>query len=99
MMKTRIDGFTVDFGRSQFDPEVLKACGNRIVMFGCIDPGNSPAPSVDSVKRRVAGALEYLSPNQVWLAPDCGLMTISRELATQKLKVMVEAAHLLRRQV
>jgi methionine synthase II (cobalamin-independent) len=43
--------------------------------------------------------LEYLSPNQVWLAPDCGLMTISRELATQKLKVMVEAAHLLRRQV
>jgi methionine synthase II (cobalamin-independent) len=51
------------------------------------------------VKRRVAGALEHLSPYQVWLAPDCGLMTISRELATQKLKVMVEAAQSLRRQV
>ncbi len=99
LMKTRIGGFTVEFGRSQFDPEVLKACGDRIVMFGCIDPGNSPAPSVDSVKRRVAGVLEYLSPDQVWLAPDCGLMTISRELATQKLKVMVEAAKSLRRQV
>ena len=69
------------------------------MVFGCIDPGNSPAPSVDSVKRRVAGALEHLSPYQVWLAPDCGLMTISRELATQKLKVMVEAAQSLRRQV
>ena len=71
MMKTRICGFTVEFGRSQFDPEVLKACGDRIVMVGCIDPGSSPAPSVDSVKRRVAGVLEYLSPGQVWLAPDC----------------------------
>jgi 5-methyltetrahydropteroyltriglutamate--homocysteine methyltransferase len=96
LMKTRIGGFTVEFGRSEFDPEVLEACGDRIVMFGCIDPGNSPAPSVDSVVRRVAGALDHLSPNQVWLAPDCGLMTISRDLATEKLRVMVEAAKVLR---
>ena len=99
LMKTRISGFTVEFGRSQFDPEVLKACGDRIVMFGCIDPGASPAPSVDSVKLRVAGVLEHLSPAQVWLAPDCGLMTIGRELATQKLKVMVDAAKSLRGQI
>jgi len=99
LMKTKISGFTVEFGRSQFDPEVLKLCGDRIVMFGCIDPGASPAPSVDSVKRRVAGVLEHLSPDQVWLAPDCGLMTISRELATRKLQVMIEAAKSLRKQI
>jgi 5-methyltetrahydropteroyltriglutamate--homocysteine methyltransferase len=99
LMKTRISGFTVEFGRSDFKPEELKACGDRIVMFGCIDPGNSPAPTVDSVKRRVAGVLEHLSPRQVWLAPDCGLMTISRELATQKLQVMIDAAKSLRQQL
>jgi 5-methyltetrahydropteroyltriglutamate--homocysteine methyltransferase len=99
LMKTRISGFTVEFGRSRFDPGVLKACGDRIVMFGCIDPGDTPAPSVESVKRRVAGVLEHLSPDRVWLAPDCGLMTISRELATQKLEVMVEAAKTLRSQI
>jgi methionine synthase II (cobalamin-independent) len=43
--------------------------------------------------------LEHLSPDRVWLAPDCGLMTISRALATQKLEVMVEAAKKLRSQV
>jgi 5-methyltetrahydropteroyltriglutamate--homocysteine methyltransferase len=99
LMKTRISGFTVEFGRSRFDPAVLKACGDRIVMFGCIDPGDTPAPSVESVTRRVAGVLEHLSPDRVWLAPDCGLMTISRALATQKLEVMVEAAKKLRSQV
>ena len=96
LMKTKISGFTVEFGRSDFDPEVLKACGDRIVMFGCVDPGDSPAPTVDSVKTRVAGVLKHLKPEQVWLAPDCGLMTISRELATQKMQVMVAAAKALR---
>src|SRR5262245_19678944 len=99
LMKTRIGGFTVEFGRSDFDQEVLQACGDRIVMFGCIDPGDSPAPYVDSVKRWVAGVLTHRSPDQVWIAADCGARTISRELASQKLKVMIEAAGSLRKGV
>ena len=50
------------------------------------------APTLDAVKRRVAQTLEYLDPTRVLLAPDCGLMTISRALARQKLEVMVAAA-------
>ncbi len=96
LMETRIGGFAVEFGRSSFDPRVLKACGERVVMFGCIDPGASPVPGVDAVKGRVAEALQYLDPGQLWLAPDCGLMTIGRELAREKLRVMVEAARQLR---
>ena len=99
LMKTRISGFTVEFGRSAFDPAVLKLAGDRIVVFGCVDPGNSPAPSVDSVKRRIEGVLKHLKPQQLWLSPDCGLMTISKELATRKLDVMVEAARALRKGV
>jgi 5-methyltetrahydropteroyltriglutamate--homocysteine methyltransferase len=96
LMQTRISGFTVEFGRSVFDPKVLQLCGDRIVMFGCVDPGDSPAPTVDAVERRVGGVLDVLDPEQVWLAPDCGLMTISRTLAHEKLAVMVEAAKRLR---
>jgi 5-methyltetrahydropteroyltriglutamate--homocysteine methyltransferase len=96
LMQTRISGFHVEFGRSAFDPKVLRLCGDRIVMFGCIDPGDSPVPTVEAVEHRVAEALDVVDPRQVWLAPDCGLMTISRELARQKLAVMVEAAKRLR---
>ncbi len=97
LMKTRISGFTVEFGRSAFEPEVLKLAGDRIVVFGCVDPGASPVPSVDSVKRRIEGVLKHLKPSQLWLSPDCGLMTISRQLAVAKLGVMVEAAKALRK--
>jgi 5-methyltetrahydropteroyltriglutamate--homocysteine methyltransferase len=96
LMATRIGGFHVEFGRSTFDPKVLQLCGGRIVMFGCVDPGDSPVPEVEAIERRVGDALEHLDPQNVWLAPDCGLMTIGRGLAHAKLKVMVEAAKRLR---
>jgi 5-methyltetrahydropteroyltriglutamate--homocysteine methyltransferase len=96
LMQTRIGVFTVEFARSDYDPAILKPYRDRIFVFGCIDPGNTPAPTLDSVKRKVARALEHLDPSRVLLAPDCGLMTISRALARKKLEVMVEAARALR---
>ena len=96
LMTTRIGGFHVEFGRSTFDAKVLRLCGDRIVVFGCVDPGDSPVPAVEAIERRVGDALEHLDPRNVWLAPDCGLMTISRGLAHAKLEVMVEAARRLR---
>jgi len=99
LLKTRIGGVTVEFARSDFDPAVLKVCRDRLVMFGCIDPGDSPAPTVDAVKERVRGALRYLEPQRLLLAPDCGLMTIGRSLARDKLRVMVEAARQLRQEL
>ncbi len=96
LMQTRISGFTVEFARSDYDPVILKPYRDRLFVFGCVDPGNTPAPSVDTVKRKVARALDHLEPTRVLLAPDCGLMTISRALARQKLDVMVAAAQALR---
>jgi 5-methyltetrahydropteroyltriglutamate--homocysteine methyltransferase len=96
LMQTKISGFTVEFARSTYDPAILKPYRDRLIMFGCIDPGNTPAPKLDDVKRRIASALQHLDPTRVLLAPDCGLMTISRTLARQKLEVMVAAAKALR---
>ena len=62
--------------------------------------GRGPAMGEDGLFRRyqarVTPAIDWLDPKQVWLAPDCSLMTISRELAHETLKVMVEAAKRLR---
>jgi 5-methyltetrahydropteroyltriglutamate--homocysteine methyltransferase len=96
LMQTKISGFTVEFARSHYDPGILKPYRDRLFVFGCVDPGNTPVPALDSVKRKIARALEHLDPTRVLLAPDCGLMTIPRALARDKLKVMVQAARELR---
>jgi 5-methyltetrahydropteroyltriglutamate--homocysteine methyltransferase len=96
LMKTRISGFAVEFARSGYDPAVLAICKGRLVMFGCIDPGDSPVPPVAEVVQRARAALKHVEPENLLLAPDCGLMTISRELATAKARLLVLAAAELR---
>jgi 5-methyltetrahydropteroyltriglutamate--homocysteine methyltransferase len=68
-------------------------------MFGCVDPGDSSVPSVAAVVDRVRPALKFIDPENLLLAPDCGLMTISPQLAAAKARVLVEAAHELRRSI
>ncbi len=92
LMKTKIGGFGVEFARSNYDPAVLAIAKGRIVMFGCVDPSDTPVPPVAKVVERVRAALKYIEPANLWLAPDCGLMTISRELANAKAKLLVEVA-------
>ena len=46
---------------------------------------------------RVRTALKYIEPDKLWLAPDCGLMTISRDLANAKAKLLVEVANEVRK--
>ncbi len=97
LLKTRIGGFAVEFGRSNYDPAVLAVCKDRLVMFGCVDPGDAPVPPVGAVVGRVRGALKYLDAAKVWLAPDCGLMTTSRENARAKARLLAEVAQEIRR--
>ena len=97
LMKTQIGGFAVEFARSQYDPAVLNICKGRLIMFGCVDPSDTPLPAVASVVERVRGALKYIEPQHLLLAPDCGLMTISRELANAKARLLVEVAQELRK--
>ena len=92
LMQTRIGGFSVEFGRSDYDPAVLRLCGDRLVVFGCIDPGDTPPEPVDVVVARVRVALETIDPVRMLLAPDCGLVTISRDLARAKAGQLVEVA-------
>jgi 5-methyltetrahydropteroyltriglutamate--homocysteine methyltransferase len=97
LMKTKIGGFGVEFARSDYDPAVLSICKGRLVMFGCVDPSDTPVPPLASVVMRVREALKYIEPKNLLLAPDCGLMTISRELANAKARLLVDVARELRR--
>jgi len=97
LMKTRIGGFAVEFARSNYDPALLGLCRGRLVMFGCVDPGDSPLPPLSQVVERCRAALKYVEPANLLLAPDCGLMTIGREPARAKARFLVEIAQQLRR--
>ena len=91
LMETSIGGFSVEFARSGFDPAVLAAVKGRMVMYGCVDPSDNQEPA-SVVAERARAALRYVEPDRLLLAPDCGLMTIGRELARAKARLLAETA-------
>lgn len=97
LMQTRIAGFSVEFARSGFDPAVLGVCRDRLVVFGCVDPGDTPPEPLKTLLARARRALDYVEPQRLLLAPDCGLMTIKRDLALAKARLLVDAARELRK--
>ena len=97
LLETNIGGFAVEFARSNYDPAILEVCKERLVMFGAVEPRDVPVPPVESVVTRVRDALRYLEPDKLLLAPDCGLMTVTRELAFAKARLLADTAAELRR--
>jgi len=97
LLETDIGGFAVEFARSHYDPAILEVCKERLVMFGAVDPSDVPVPPVESVVTRVRDALRYLEADKLLLAPDCGLMTVTRELAFAKATLLADTAAELRR--
>ncbi|MDR5656416.1 methionine synthase [Halodesulfurarchaeum sp. HSR-GB] len=60
--------------------------------FGVIDTQSREAESVAEIEARIEEGLQYLSPEQLTVSPDCGLKPLEREPATTKLEHMVTAA-------
>jgi 5-methyltetrahydropteroyltriglutamate--homocysteine methyltransferase len=97
LMETTIGGFSLEFARSHYEPAMLRTCEGRTIMYGCVDPGEAPPEPIEVVVSRIRAALEHVDPMRLLIAPDCGLMTVSRDLARQKAALLVRAAAEVRR--
>jgi 5-methyltetrahydropteroyltriglutamate--homocysteine methyltransferase len=53
----------------------------------------------ETVAARIRRALPHVRKEDVILAPDCGMKYLPREVAFGKMRAMVEAARLLRREL
>jgi 5-methyltetrahydropteroyltriglutamate--homocysteine methyltransferase len=67
-------------------------------MVGAIDLSNMSVETPETVAARIRRALQYVSPENVIIGPDCGMKYLPRNVAFGKMKAMVEAARILRRE-
>jgi 5-methyltetrahydropteroyltriglutamate--homocysteine methyltransferase len=87
---------SVETAQSHLDCSALQALDGKRVMVGCIDLSDPAVESVETIVERVRRALPYVKPENVILAPDCGMKYLPREVAIGKLSAMVAAAKVLR---
>ncbi|MFM1886587.1 MAG: hypothetical protein RL026_1744 [Pseudomonadota bacterium] len=87
---------SIETAQSNLDCSVLTTLPGKQIMVGCVDLSDMAIESPETIAARVRRALAYLRPEDVILAPDCGMKYLPREVADGKLRAMVEAAHILR---
>ena len=87
-----IDVVSIEGAQSNLDLSVLPAIGRKTVMLGVVDVGSNEVESVEALVERGREALQYLPREQLILAPDCGMLQLSRAAAKAKLTNIARAA-------
>ena len=77
---------------------VLQQLAGKKIMVGCIDLSDMKVETPQQVVGAPARALKHVRPEDVIVAPDCGMKYLPREVAFGKLQAMVEGAKLLRQE-
>jgi 5-methyltetrahydropteroyltriglutamate--homocysteine methyltransferase len=71
---------------------------DKEVAVGVVDVKAFRVESAEEIAGRVRLALRHVPAERLWLVPDCGLWETPRWVAVSKLRSMVEAARLVRRE-
>jgi len=87
---------SLETAQSHLDCSALAALDGKRLMVGCIDLSDPQVESVATIVKRIERALRYVKPENVILAPDCGMKYLPRAVAEGKLRAMVAAAQILR---
>ncbi len=88
-----VQQISLESAQQKVDLSVLKALRRKKLIVGVIDLADeSPVEGVDTVVARIRSALQFVDPDRLVLAPDCGMKYLPRERAFGKLAVLVKAA-------
>jgi 5-methyltetrahydropteroyltriglutamate--homocysteine methyltransferase len=87
---------SIETAQSGLDCSVLAKLAGKQIMVGAINLNDMTVETPAQVVARIQRALPYVKPENVIIAPDCGMKYLPREVAFGKMRAMVEAAKILR---
>ena len=93
---SEVDLISIEAAQPNLDLSVLAKLPSKTIVLGVLDLGNMAVESAEEVAARVREALEYLPPERLMLAPDCGMKYLPRDVAFGKLKAMTEGVELVK---
>lgn len=85
LSESRLDVVSIEGAAGNLDLATLSAIGRKSIMLGMLDVGENAVESVESLVARATEALSFVPKEQLILAPDCGMLELSRASARDKL--------------
>jgi 5-methyltetrahydropteroyltriglutamate--homocysteine methyltransferase len=87
---------SIETAQPKLDLSILRELPSKTIILGVLDLGDPKIETPDVVAKRIEGALKFVPPERLVIAPDCGMKYLSREVAFGKLKAMVAGAAMVR---
>jgi 5-methyltetrahydropteroyltriglutamate--homocysteine methyltransferase len=93
------DQISIETAQSGLDLGVLSDLTEKTIILGVLDLSTSEVESVETVAARARRAFDRIPPEQLVLAPDCGMKYLPRDSAFGKMRALAGAARVLRDEV
>jgi len=88
-----VDQVSIEAAQPDLDlGAALNALPGKTIMVGVLDLGDETPETPEIVADRLRAALEFLPPERIIAAPDCGMKYLPRESARAKLKALSAGA-------
>jgi 5-methyltetrahydropteroyltriglutamate--homocysteine methyltransferase len=91
-----VQQISIETAQSSLDCSVLSKLEGKTIILGVLDLSNHEIETPEIVAARIKRALPYVAPENIVVAPDCGMKYLPRSVAFGKMKAMVAGVELLR---
>jgi 5-methyltetrahydropteroyltriglutamate--homocysteine methyltransferase len=101
ILEAKADQFVFEYAnREMSEIECWKDWApDRDLVAGVVDVRNHYIETQEDVAERIRTCLKYVSPERLYLSPDCGMRRVARYRAFEKLKSLAEGARIVRREL
>jgi 5-methyltetrahydropteroyltriglutamate--homocysteine methyltransferase len=99
LVNSSVQQVSVETAQSNLDCSVLQKLPGKTIILGVLDLSDMNVESAETVAARIRRALPYVPPEQMIIAPDCGMKYLPRDVAFGKMCAMVEGAKIVRREL
>jgi 5-methyltetrahydropteroyltriglutamate--homocysteine methyltransferase len=96
---TTADQISIEAAQPKLDLGVLKDLSSKTIMLGVLDLADPEIETAEVIADRIRHGLNHVSAERLVAAPDCGMKYLPRHIAFGKLKAMVDAAAMVRREI
>lgn len=87
---------SIETAQSSLDCSVLSRLTGKTILLGVLDLSTHTIETPETVAARIRRALPFVPPERIVVAPDCGLKYLPRDVASGKMRAMVEGAAMVR---
>jgi 5-methyltetrahydropteroyltriglutamate--homocysteine methyltransferase len=88
---------SLEAAQPRLDLGVMQELSEKTILLGVLDLGNPAVETGDEVAARLRAGLDFIAPERLVAAPDCGMKYLPRAVASAKLQALVDGAAKVRR--